>query len=69
VNRVGTDANGNNYSGDSCAIDPRGEYIMHFDDGEEHVRTANCSRAALEDFREKFPVLADGDGFELDGNH
>jgi predicted amidohydrolase len=67
VNRVGSDANGNVYSGDSAAIDPRGEYIAHLNDGQEHVHTAVCSRAALDDFREKFPVLSDGDSFELDG--
>lgn len=65
VNRVGKDANGNIYSGDSAAIDPRGEYIVHCNDGLEHVHTILCSRAALDDFREKFPVLRDGDGFEM----
>jgi predicted amidohydrolase len=63
VNRVGTDANGNAYCGDSAAIDPRGEYMAHFNDGAEHVHTVVCSRDALEDFREKFPVLRDGDDF------
>lgn len=66
VNRVGSDASGNVYSGDSAAIDPRGEYIAHFTDGKEHVYKAVCSRAALDDFREKFPVLADSDGFGID---
>jgi predicted amidohydrolase len=66
VNRVGTDANGNTYSGDSAAIDPRGEYLAHLNDGQEYARTVVCSFAALKDFREKFPVLSDGDGFELD---
>jgi len=66
VNRVGSDANGNAYCGDSAAIDPRGDYMAHLTDGKEHVYTAVCSRAALDDFREKFPVLRDGDGFELD---
>ena len=66
VNRVGSDANGNVYSGDSAAIDPRGDYMAHLTDGKEYVYTAVCSRAALDDFREKFPVLRDGDGFEMD---
>jgi predicted amidohydrolase len=65
VNRVGTDANGNAYSGDSAAIDPRGEYIAHLNDGQEHVQTIVFSFAALKDFREKFPVLSDGDTFGL----
>jgi len=66
VNRVGTDANGNVYSGDSAAIDPRGEYLIHLNDGQEHVRTIVCSGTALDDFRKKFPVLMDGEKFEID---
>ena len=66
VNRIGIDANGNAYSGDTAAIDPRGEYIAHFNDGAEHVHTVVFSRDALEDFREKFPVLRDADGFSCD---
>jgi predicted amidohydrolase len=65
VNRVGTDANGNVYSGDSAAIDPRGEYLAHFNNGIEHVHTQALSRVALDDFREKFPVLRDSDFFTL----
>jgi predicted amidohydrolase len=63
---VGSDANGNVYSGDSAAIDPRGEYAAHLNDGHEHVYTVVCSAEALSDFREKFPVLSDSDSFELD---
>jgi predicted amidohydrolase len=65
VNRVGTDANGNAYSGDSAAIDPRGEYMAHLNDGQEYVKTVVCSAEALSDFREKFPVLRDSDFFTL----
>jgi len=66
VNRVGSDDNGNNYSGDSAAIDPRGDYLFHSDDGQEYVRTVVCSGTALDDFRKKFPVLVDGEKFEID---
>jgi predicted amidohydrolase len=65
VNRVGNDANGNAYSGDSAAIDPRGEYMAHLNDGQEYVKTVVCSAEALSDFREKFPVLRDSDFFTL----
>jgi hypothetical protein len=40
--------------------------MAHLNDGQEYVKTVVCSFAALKDFREKFPVLSDGDGFELD---
>jgi omega-amidase len=63
VNRVGSDVNGNLYRGDSAVIDARGDYMLHLDDGEEHVRTVVCSGTALDDFRKKFPVLMDGDYF------
>ncbi|MFM7728549.1 MAG: nitrilase-related carbon-nitrogen hydrolase, partial [Flavobacteriales bacterium] len=66
VNRVGIDGNGIHYSGDSAAINPRGEYIVHFDDGLEHAHTVVCSRVELDNFRKQFPVLLDGEHFEIE---
>jgi hypothetical protein len=40
--------------------------MAHLNDGQEYVKTVVCSFASLKDFREKFPVLSDGDAFELD---
>jgi predicted amidohydrolase len=65
VNRVGADEKGIVYSGDSSLIDPYGEYIAECEVGEEQVLTATFDYQILSDFRKKFPVLDDGDGFVL----
>ena len=65
ANRVGKDMKGITYSGDSAVIDPYGEYIAECTIGEEHVLTTTIGYKSLKDFRKKFPVLNDGDGFEL----
>ena len=66
VNRVGQDGNGHLYSGDSAAIDPRGA-VTGLEPGAEEVLTTVFDRAALEDFRAKFPVAMEADGFTLEG--
>ncbi|MCU0320425.1 MAG: amidohydrolase [Flavobacteriales bacterium] len=65
VNRVGQDGNGHLYSGDSAAIDPRGA-VQGLTPGVAGVLTTVFDRAALEDFRAKFPVALEADGFTLD---
>ncbi|MEZ4757911.1 MAG: amidohydrolase [Flavobacteriales bacterium] len=65
VNRVGQDGNGHLYSGDSAAIDPRGE-VCGLAPGAAGMLTTVFDRAALEDFRAKFPVAMEADGFTLD---
>jgi predicted amidohydrolase len=67
VNRVGTDGSGHVYSGDSVAIDPRGECITGATPHQEEVLIATFSSNELADFRCRFPVLLDADKFELDG--
>jgi omega-amidase len=64
-NRVGEDANGNNYSGDSAIINPRGEMLLEGKEYVEEMMTATLSKKEHEDFREKFPVLKDADLFKL----
>lgn len=64
VNRVGQDGNGHLYSGDSAAIDPRGA-VTGLAPGAEGMLTTVFDRVALEDFRAKFPVAMEADGFEL----
>jgi omega-amidase len=64
-NRVGSDANANHYCGDSSVINPRGEYIITAPEGEEALLHASLSYQELKDFRDKFPVLHDADGFGL----
>ena len=63
VNRVGTDEKGIVYSGDSSLIDPYGEYLVEGVPGKEQLIQTTISHQKLSDFRKKFPVLNDGDGF------
>ena len=65
VNRIGKDANGVEHAGDSCVIDAKGQWISTTGPYKESVETVTISRAELLEFREKFPVLNDGDDFTL----
>jgi omega-amidase len=67
VNRVGMDGKGLHYTGDSVAIDAKGQVIAACEAGREQVLTCTWDRAALEDFRTKFPVGKDADDFVLNG--
>ena len=60
VNRVGSDP-ACDYCGGSVVIDPYGRHIATCADGVECEATAEVDMAALEAFREKFPVLRDAD--------
>ena len=64
VNRVGTDGNGIDYSGNSLLIDARGEIIHELTGQEEFTYTLESS--LLEEFREKFPVFLDADKFTIE---
>lgn len=64
VNRVGLDPTCE-YSGGTAFINPYGEVVAKLDDYEEGVVEAELDMEALEEFREKFPVLMDADQFEL----
>ncbi len=64
VNRVGTDPSCE-YSGGSVVIDPYGRTVAACRDGVEDAVSADVDMAALETFRQKFPVLNDGDLFEM----
>lgn len=64
VNRIGTDANGLSYSGDSCVVDPAGQVLFH------HAETAcvhrhELSLDALQAQRTAFPAHLDADEFSL----
>ncbi len=63
VNRVGMDGKGHHYSGDSVAVDPRGD-AEEIAPGEGLMHSV-LHREALDDFRAKFPVGKDADDFEL----
>lgn len=64
VNRVGRDGNGNDYSGDSVALDPLGEPLVECGP-QPQVVTTRFSAADLARHREGFPAQLDADRFEL----
>jgi len=64
VNRIGSDARGLDYSGDSLAIG--GDGIMLGDmENENGAARVVLSGAALQSYREGFPCQLDADGFQL----
>jgi omega-amidase len=65
VNRVGSDGNGIDYSGDSAIIDPKGLIISNIQPHEESIEIVTLSMRELIEFRDKFPVLPDRDEFEI----
>ncbi|MGV3540511.1 MAG: amidohydrolase [Rufibacter sp.] len=64
VNRVGTDANGHTYAGDSAAYNLLGEELVHHE-LEEAVTTVVLSREHLEETRQKLPWNIDADSFTI----
>ncbi|MEO5629901.1 MAG: amidohydrolase [Thermomonas sp.] len=64
LNRVGTDGNGLDYSGDSAVIDFLGHAISECTD-QEMVTTTTLQAAELQAHRERFPAMLDGDRFSL----
>ncbi|MEM6769574.1 MAG: amidohydrolase [Bacteroidota bacterium] len=67
VNRVGTDANGHEYNGDSCVIDPGWrKTLWHADSGAEVVQTLILSKEHLLEVRQRLPFLQDRDRFRVE---
>ncbi len=64
VNRVGTDGNEINHSGDSMVIDALGEILYH-KAHEEDIFTITLRKDRLQTVREKFPFWKDSDHFQL----
>ena len=65
VNRIGADANGHTYAGDSGVIDPGWRHTL-FDAGDrEVVHTETLSYDHLRRVRQSLPFLADRDDFTL----
>lgn len=64
VNRVGNDANGMAYSGDSLVVAADGEMLW---DGQNEIGAARITldSAALTDYRESFPCHLDADNFQM----
>ncbi|MET0290893.1 MAG: amidohydrolase [Steroidobacteraceae bacterium] len=64
VNRIGTDAKGLDYSGDSLAVDPRGNLLVDAA-AADGLHLATLDAAAVHEFRERFPAHLDADRFTL----
>lgn len=60
-NRIGTDNNGLEYSGNSLIIDYKGQIMASLAEKTEGFIQATLSLSALSDFREKFPTFKDWD--------
>lgn len=65
VNRVGRDAMGLNYTGDSLAYNPRGGELLQLKEGEADSQIVCLEYQPLEDLRRKFPVWQDADSFVI----
>ena len=65
VNRIGEDGNAFAHSGDTAVINPKGEIISKTIAHQDACETIILSGRYLEEFRKLFPVLNDGDEFEL----
>jgi predicted amidohydrolase len=66
VNRIGEDGNTIAHSGDSCVLNPRGELISKMNANEDEMETISLSYSYLQDFRKAFPVMLDGDEFNIE---
>lgn len=65
INRVGYDAKGIYYSGNSAVIDPKGKLIANGDEGKERALSITLSAKELKSFREQFNVGLDWDNFQI----
>lgn len=64
VNRVGNDANNNNYSGDSMVCNALGE-VLYSKEKEEAIYTAILDKEHLKEVRTHFPFWKDADKFSI----
>lgn len=69
VNRVGTDAVGLGYTGDSAVIDPRGKVLASVAESTEGIAYSTLDYEPLADLRQKFPVWQDADSFTIHKLH
>ncbi len=65
VNRVGNDGNNVYHSGDSAAINFKGEVISNTKSKEESIETVTLSKSELVEWRKAFPAWMDADKFHL----
>lgn len=65
VNRVGSDGNGLDYSGDCMAIDYFGKVIADGKEGQVEIFQVELDKNKLNHARDVFPAWQDADAFEL----
>lgn len=65
VNRVGKDANGMDYAGDSMVLDFGGKIVKKATPFKVENITVKLSADKLKKFRERLPFFEDGDHFEI----
>lgn len=65
VNRIGKDATGKDYTGNSAVIDAKGNKISKTKPGKVSVETVKLDLKELNDYRKKFPLANDADSFEI----
>jgi predicted amidohydrolase len=68
VNRIGQDALGLSYVGDSKLFDAKGKSVGKCDDYQEEIKTLELELEDLHQFRRKFPVHLDADSFQITQN-
>lgn len=64
-NRVGSDGNGHQYSGDSKIIGPQGEILAGCEPHQPARLDATLSLETLREYRERFPAWKDADRFSF----
>ena len=64
VNRVGKDGNDTEYAGDSCVIDPQGNYLLKMG-AEEAIGSVDLDMVSLREYRESFPAHLDADTLDI----
>lgn len=67
VNRVGTDGNGLEYSGDSLVISFDGELLKESEPFQATIESVSLNKDDLMEYRSRFPAAADRDAFTLSG--
>ncbi len=65
VNRIGTDGNGYEHSGDTAVFDPWGEQISKTKANEESCETLTIKKSNLEKARKLLAILNDADNFNI----
>jgi predicted amidohydrolase len=65
VNRIGSDGNRIDYTGNSVVLDPKGKTIGELQESHEGLISVTLSWDNLNKFRNDFPVWKDQDNFEI----